>query len=182
MAKCEYCKRSIPLFGGTKRDGKHYHSTCLKKLEEEEQILKEITGMSQDDFYHHVLALEDPEEQCTVLDIALAHQIHTPDWIGYVRKNYEKQKRERSKRLCQEAWEAQDRKDYRLSRQKFKEAAELGHPDGMYNYARLSFKFDDYREGTLWLKKAIESGAYDDEHTRQLLRFVEDGGRLNIED
>ena len=182
MAKCDYCGKNIPLFGGTKRDGKHYHQDCFKIMETKARILKEITGLSQDDFYWYILKKEDLEEQSFALYVAEENQSFTPDWIAFVRQAHKAQKEEKGTSLCKEAWAAQDKKDYRLSRQKFKEAAELGHPDGMYNYARLSFKFDDYREGKIWLKKAIESGTYDDEHTRQLLAFVEDGGTLNIVD
>lgn len=182
MAKCEYCGKKIPLFGGTKHEGKHYHQDCFEAKTTIERIRKEITGLSQDNFYRYILENEDLEAQRVALYIAEEDRLFTPEWIAYVRQAHKEQKAEKSNQLCREAWAAQDRKDYRLSRQKFKEAAELGHPDGMYNYARLSFKFDDYEEGKIWLKKAIKSGTYDDAHTHQLLAFVEDGGRLNIED
>ena len=185
MANCDHCGKKLPLLGAKRWNGKSYHDNCLAKAKQQEHqqhILREISGLTQDDFYHYVLKRKDSEEQDEILSIAAENQVFEPDWIKYIRNACKTQKHERGLKCCQEAWDAQDRKDYRLSRQKFKEAAELGNPDGMYNYARLSFKFNDYKEGARWLRKAIESGTYDDAQTRQLLEFVEQGGTLNIED
>lgn len=70
--------------------------------------------------------------------------------------------------------------NYSLAENYYKQAADLGNPDGSYNYARISMGKGRRSEAIRYLKKAMQYPAYNDAETRRLLEALESGENINI--
>lgn len=70
--------------------------------------------------------------------------------------------------------------NYSLAENYYKQAADLGNPDGSYNYARISMGKGRRSEAIRYLKKAMQYSAYNDAETRRLLEALESGENINI--
>lgn len=70
--------------------------------------------------------------------------------------------------------------NYSLAENYYKQAADLGNPDGSYNYARISMGKGRRSEAIRYLKKAMQYSTYNDAETRRLLEALESGENINI--
>lgn len=144
---------------------------------------EKLDAMTGEELYNFACGIEDNHEQLKYLYMAQKKGYADAQYmITVVERMIEEEKYARSKACMDAGWEAQSRGDYRYARSKFLEAARMDHPDGMYNYARLSFKFGDRQEAIRWLQKAIDSGTYDDADSRMLLAAMKRGDNITILD
>lgn len=155
-----------------------------EKAKEEARREKErLDAMTGEELYNYACEIEDDHEQLKYLRMAEKRGYKDACYmIKVVEEKIENDKYAKSKAMMDAGWAAQDKGDYRLAKRKFLDAAHLDNPDGMYNYARLCLKDGERQEAIRWLEKAIASGTYNDEHSRQLLAAMKRGEHINVTD
>lgn len=102
------------------------------------------------------------------------------DYLSEYKIYKEEQDKERMSRYYKYGVEEEAKGNYSSAKSWYRSAADMGHPDGMYNFARLAYKDGNVSDAKRYLKKSIDSGYYNDEHTRALLRAMESGQHINI--
>ncbi len=96
----------------------------------------------------------------------------------------EAQRREEEEKSGRELFrrglDAEGRGDYSAAEACFKKAADLGNPDGEYNYARYCMSHGNRSGAILYLKKAMEYPAYNDEESRRILDGLLHGASFDL--
>ena len=162
------------------RERREREERAKEEARREQERLDAMTG---EELYNYALEIEDNNEQLKYLRMAEKRGYKDACYmITVVERMIEEEKYKKSKALMDAGWAAQDRGDYRLAKSKFLDAAYLDNPDGMYNYARLCLRDGERQSAIRWLEKAIASGTYDDEQSRQLLSAIKRGEHINVTD
>ena len=165
------------------REAKEREERLAREKEEARKEKEKLDAMTAEELYNYACEIEDNHEQLKLLRMAEKRGYKDACYmITVVERMIEEEQYKKSKACMDAGWAAQDRGDYRLAKRKFLDAAHLDNPEGMYNYARLCLKDGERQEAIRWLEKAIASGTYDDEHSRQLLAAMKRGEHINITD
>lgn len=174
------CLRPVYRAGPNDGDIALALSEYIKAKKAEEQ--KRLEAMSTDELYEKAFELPLWDEQALqMMRIAAARgDERAENYLSEYEIHQEEMHEEQMSGYFREGRDKEAMGNYSRAKQLYKLAADMGHPDGMYNYARLAYKAGDVYDAKRYLKKSIDSGTYDDEHTRALLRAMESGQHINI--
>lgn len=87
---------------------------------------------------------------------------------------------EKGRQLSRKGLEAEGDGDYDEAERCFRASAELGNPDGAYNYARYCLRKGDRSGAIRYLKKAMEWPGYNTEESRQILEGLKNGANIDL--